>query len=73
LPFSEPQITAEACSQPVQGWLDGIVAKTRYREIQSDLTGKRQTIDEEITVAVGPYCRWKVVERIIIDQLLTPR
>ena len=32
-----------------EGWLDGIITKTRYREIQSDLTGKRQTIDEEIS------------------------
>lgn len=31
-----------------EGWLDGVVAIARYREIQSELTAERQTIDVEI-------------------------
>ncbi len=31
-----------------EGWLDGVVPITRYREIQSGLTAERQSIDAEI-------------------------
>ncbi|NJN05824.1 MAG: hypothetical protein HC814_04855 [Rhodobacteraceae bacterium] len=31
-----------------EGWLDGLVSKARYREIQSDLTGQRQSLDQHM-------------------------
>jgi len=31
-----------------EGWLDGIISKHRYREIKSELTARRQSIDAEL-------------------------
>jgi len=45
---AERQALQDKLYRAEEGWLDGIISKTRYREIQSELTAKRQSIDEEI-------------------------
>ncbi len=45
---SRASATLSKLDRAKEGWLDGILSKVRYRQIQPDLTAKRQSIDEAI-------------------------
>ncbi len=44
----ERQRLQDKLSRAEEGWLDGVISKSRYREIKSELVAQRQSLDEEI-------------------------